>query len=160
MDKPVLLAIPENDVNILVALPALQHKVIVTETYLTPAYFMCLSTVSNPVSVNVELQLTDEGLHTEEAASSGSSLKWAVTTEGFTQVGATPNGEYGYVPLFRLVRRPVSSQKRCREDCGCNWHQPPADNYRNWIDHAVPWRALDNEGTEFVDVVSDDEDDY
>ncbi|KAI0048072.1 hypothetical protein FA95DRAFT_1605598 [Auriscalpium vulgare] len=153
MYKPILSAIPVKDVQILGTLPALKDKVIITETYLTPAYFMSLSTVASPV--NVKVRLTEGGPNTEETTGRGSSgLKWEATGgSGFTQMGVTPNGEYGYVPLFRLMKRRVWSFKR---------DSPDPDYVKDiyWVDKPVPWRALDDDGIEFVDVVSSDEEDW
>ncbi|KAI0048054.1 hypothetical protein FA95DRAFT_1558442 [Auriscalpium vulgare] len=146
MHKPILSSIPPEHLQILGQMPALEKKSIVTETYACPAYFMCLSSKKNPV--DVELKLT-AAVPVAPGGTAGAGLKWEITVHsGLTQKATTPEGKYGYVPLFRLNKR---SFKR----------DSPEPEYMKdilWVDQPVPWRALDEDGVEFVDVVSDDED--
>ncbi|KAI0048070.1 hypothetical protein FA95DRAFT_1558463 [Auriscalpium vulgare] len=149
MHKPILSTMPSLHLGMLGTITKIKRKDVVTETYSCQAYFMCLTRHKCP---DFELQLKAVVPVTAGVSAGGSvGLKWETAVQAtFCQKGASPTGEYDFVPLFNLKRKPRYSRKR----------DSPAledDTEIEWIDKPVPWKALNDEGEEFVDVVSDSE---
>ncbi|KAI0060413.1 hypothetical protein BV25DRAFT_957857 [Artomyces pyxidatus] len=151
MSNPRISSLPAPLLQRLAALPVLKNKRIVTEMYTCPAFFMYLSGKKQD-HLKIELRaLAPIAAAAGVTAGGGVGVGWRKEyRDGVVQDAFHPEGKYSYFPLFNLKKLREPSSRR---------ESPEPESVANllWVDAPVPWDILDEDGNEFVDVVSDSE---